>query len=192
MENTDIRLDRLEEEIKKPSFRQNRGLSNEVGYYIFDYPAKDEIAVRERIENIRSKNESSVDDYTIQVFDLYDIMVDILKSKNRLEKCFDLEKKNGFDKLSHAIANLMQVNSTNSLFIKYIEDRLKERAIVFITGIGKCYPIIRSHTVLNNLTMVIDNVPVVMFYPGTYTGQQLRLFDEIFDDNYYRAFKIVE
>ena len=26
------RLDRLEEEIKKSSFRQNKGLSNEVGY----------------------------------------------------------------------------------------------------------------------------------------------------------------
>ena len=35
------RLNRLEEEIQKPSFRQNKGLSNEVGYYIFDYPAKD-------------------------------------------------------------------------------------------------------------------------------------------------------
>ena len=34
------RLDKIEEVIKKPSFRQNKGLGNEVGYYIFDYPAE--------------------------------------------------------------------------------------------------------------------------------------------------------
>ncbi len=187
------RLDRLEEEIKKSSFRQNKGLSNEVGYYIFDYPAADEIKVRERVEYIKNKNENSSDEYNVQVFDLYEIMIDILKSKNRLEKCFDIEKKNGFEKLSHGISNLMQVNSTNGLIIKYIEERLKERTIVFVTGIGKCYPILRSHTILNNLHMVIDYVPVVMFYPGKYNGQELVLFDgEIKDDNYYRAFKIVE
>jgi hypothetical protein len=31
-----------------------------------------------------------------------------------------------------------------------------------------------------------------MFYPGTYSGQDLNLFDEISDQNYYRAFKLVE
>ena len=30
------RLDKVEGIIKKPSFRQNKGLGNEVGYYIFD------------------------------------------------------------------------------------------------------------------------------------------------------------
>ena len=43
----------------------------------------------------------------------------------------------------------------------------------------------RSHTVLNNLHQVIDNVPVVLFYPGNYDGQELVLFGEIKDDNYY-------
>ena len=35
-------------------------------------------------------------------------------------------------------------------------------------------------------------VPVVMFYPGEYDGQELVLFGEIKDDNYYRAFKLVD
>lgn len=188
----DDRLDRLEEEIKKPSFRHNKYLSNEVGYYIFDYPAKDELLVRNRIEYIKSKNESSADDYRIKVFDLYDIMIEILQSKGRLEKCFDIEKKNGFEKLSHGISNLLKVNSTDGLIVRYIEERIDEKNIVFVTGIGKCYPIIRSHTILNNLHMVIDNVPVIMFYPGKYTGQELVLFNELKDDNYYRAFEIVE
>ena len=60
---------------------------------------------------------------------------------------------------------------------------------MLLIGIGKCYPIIRSHTILNNLHQVVDDVPVIMFYPGIYSGQDLMLFGEIKDDNYYRAFK---
>ena len=65
--------------MQKPSFRQNKGLGNEVGYYIFDYPAEQELFVRERIEYIRKKNEQSGDEYRVVVFDLYDIIIEILK-----------------------------------------------------------------------------------------------------------------
>jgi len=71
------RLDKIEEVIKKPSFRQNKGLGNEVGYYIFDYPAEQELVVRERIEYIRQKNEEAIDGFRIVVFDLYDIIISI-------------------------------------------------------------------------------------------------------------------
>ena len=45
----DERLDIVEEMIKKPSFRENKGLGNEVGYYIFDYPAEKELFVRKEL-----------------------------------------------------------------------------------------------------------------------------------------------
>ena len=50
----------------------------------------------------------------------------------------------------------------------------------------------RSHNILNNLHHVFDQVPVVMFFPGSYDGQTLRLFDRFTDDNYYRAFQLVK
>ncbi|MCM1427561.1 MAG: DUF1788 domain-containing protein, partial [Eubacterium sp.] len=89
MASLDERLDKAEEMIKKPSFRENKGLGNEVGYYIFDYPAKQEMYVRERIKYIKRKNENSADDYKIVVFDLYDIIIDILKQKGYMEKCYE-------------------------------------------------------------------------------------------------------
>ena len=64
--------------------------------------------------------------------------------------------------------------------------------MVFLTGIGKCYPILRSHKVLNNLHQAFVRSPVVMFFPGTYNEQELILFNEIKDDNYYRAFRLVK
>lgn len=191
MSYLDDRLDLAEKKIKEPKFRENRGLGNEVGYYIFDYPAEEELYVRERINYIQKRNEDSSDEYKIIIFDLYDIMIKILEDKKYLDKCYSIEQKKGFQKVSNAVANLMKVNSTDGMIVNYIKEHTPEKAIIFITGIGKCYPIIRSHTVLNNLHLVIDKVPVVLFYPGKYYGQELVLFNEIKDDNYYRAFKLV-
>lgn len=192
MNTLEERLDQAEAMIKKPTFRKNKGLGNEVGYYIFDYPPEQELLVRERVEYIRKKNEQSDDEYRIVVFDLYEIIIEILKEKGYLEKCYEFEKKRGFDRITKAVGNMLRITAKDSLIVNYIRERTPEKAIVFLVGIGKCYPILRSHTVLNNLHQVIDNVPVVMFYPGKYDGQELILFGEIKDDNYYRAFKLVE
>ena len=192
MNTLEERLDKAEAMIKKPSFRKNKGLGNEVGYYIFDYPPEQELLVRERVEYIRKKNEQSDDEYRIVVFDLYEIIIEILKEKGYLEKCYEFEKKRGFDRITKAVGNMLRITAKDSLIVNYIRKRTPEKAIVFLVGIGKCYPILRSHTVLNNLHQVIDNVPVVMLYPGKYDGQELILFGEIKDDNYYRAFKLVE
>ncbi|MCM1387449.1 MAG: DUF1788 domain-containing protein [Bacillus sp. (in: Bacteria)] len=192
MASLDERLDKAEEMIKKPSFRENKGLGNEVGYYIFDYPAKQEMYVRERIKYIKRKNENSADDYKIVVFDLYDIIIDILKQKGYMEKCYEFEKKKGFERVTKSISSMIRITASDNLIIKHIQENTPDKAVIFITGIGKCYPILRSHTILNNLHQVIDHVPVVLFYPGNYDGQELVLFGEIKDDNYYRAFKLVD
>ena len=81
MISLDKRFDKAEEIMRQPSFRENKGLGNEVGYYIFDYPAEKELYVRERIDYIKKKNENSNDDYKVVVFDLYNIVIDILKRK---------------------------------------------------------------------------------------------------------------
>ena len=73
------RLNKAEYIMSKPAFRQNKGLGNEVGYYVFDYPAEYELYVRERIEYIRKKNEDSTEDFKVVVFDLYEIIIDITK-----------------------------------------------------------------------------------------------------------------
>ena len=188
----DERLDRAEAIIKKPSFRENKGLGNEVGYYIFDYPAEQELLVRERIAYMKRKNEQPADEYRIVEFDLYNIIIDILQQKGYLEKCFEFEKTRGFDRITKAVGNMLRITAKDSMIVSHIEKNTPEKSIVFLTGIGKCYPILRAHTVLNNLHQVIDHVPVVLFYPGKYDGQELMLFSEIKDDNYYRAFQLVE
>ncbi|MDK2941821.1 MAG: hypothetical protein PWP56_1334 [Acetobacterium sp.] len=192
MATLEERLDQAEIIIKTESFRQNKGLGNEVGYYIFDYPPEKELVVRERIAYMQGKNNRGSDGFELKVFDLYDLVIDILEAEGFLEQCFRFEQKKGMDRIIKAVGNLLQVNDENSLIVKHIQENTPAEAVVFLTGIGKCYPILRSHKVLNNLHQAIDRVPVVLFFPGKYDGQELVLFSEIKDDNYYRAFKLVD
>ncbi|MDD3308321.1 MAG: DUF1788 domain-containing protein [Acetobacterium sp.] len=186
------RLDQAETIIKTESFRRNKGLGNEVGYYIFDYPPEKELLVRERIAYMQGKNNRGSDGFELKVFDLYDLVIDILEAEGFLEQCFRFEKKKGMERIIKAVGNLLRINDENSLIVKHIQENTPADAVVFLTGIGKCYPILRSHKVLNNLHQAIDRVPVVLFFPGKYDGQELVLFSEIKDDNYYRAFKLVD
>ena len=186
------RLDQAEAKIRKPSFRENKGLGNEVGYYIFDYAPEQEMKVRERVKYIEQKYSTEMEGFKVVVFDLYDIMIGILEEKGYLEKCYEFEQKKGLERIQKAIGNTLRITAADSLIVSYIQEHTPENSVVFLVGIGKCYPILRSHTILNNLHQVVDHVPVVMFYPGKYDGQELDLFGEIKDDNYYRAFKLVE
>lgn len=192
MATLEERLALAESKMRQPKFRQNKGLGNEVGYYIFDYAPEDELAVRQWVDYIRRKYEDRPEGFRVLAFDLYDIMIDILQEKGFLEKCYEFEQKRGFDRIVRAVGNTLRITASDSLMLSYIRDRKEPDSILLLTGVGKCYPILRSHTILNNLHQVIDDVPVVMFYPGKYSGQDLLLFGEIKDDNYYRAFKLVD
>jgi hypothetical protein len=192
MHDLESRLNKLEDKIKLPNFRENKGLGNEVGYYVFDYPADQEMVVRDRVQYLISKYENS--DVKMVVFDLYDTIIDLLEKEGFFDICIEFEKTKGLPEITKAINEMLRMeedNHSNEL-LAHIKDNTTQDAIVFITGIGKCYPILRSHKILNNMHQFVDNVPVVMFFPGKYDGQSLMLFGETKDDNYYRAFRLVD
>ncbi|WP_035518228.1 DUF1788 domain-containing protein, partial [Lactobacillus helveticus] len=185
------------EKMDDSKFRHNEGLSNEVGYYVFDYPADQELYMRKQIDKIQESPRAAR--VNIKVFDIYDIMMHLLKDQEKytgsdpIPILEDIEKNQGFDVLIEQINNILEMSENNNLIVGYIKERIPERdgqCIVFLTGLGKVYPIIRAHKILNTMHQVLDNNPVVMFYPGNYDEMSLRAFGEIKDQNYYRAFRI--
>lgn len=191
MTNIESRLDKIEAKITNDDFLKNKGLGNEVGYYIFDYAPRNELIVRGHIAYLKNKINQSSSGLKIVEFDLYQMVIDVLKDKGYLEKCFEFEKTKGLDFTSEAIIKMLRLSSKSNLLVTHIVENTPANSVVFITGVGKCYPLVRSHNVLNNLHQVLDSVPVVMFFPGIYSGQDLQLFGTIKDDNYYRAFKLI-
>lgn len=185
------KLDQIEKEINKEAFKSNKGLGNEVGYYVFDYPAKEELRVREHIDYLQNKNNPNLSGFKLEVYDLYDIMIDYIEGEGLLEASIQMEESEGIDFLISSIVDLMYMNLESNYFTEYIEENTSEHAVVFVTGVGKIFPFVRSHDILNRLHQTFDRLPVVLFYPGTYDGQSLMLFSEFKDDNYYRALPLI-
>lgn len=189
----DERLNQIEKKISDQSFLHNKGLGNEVGYYIFDYDPREELHVRKHIQYLKKRiNESSLGFQIIEL-DLFHLMIEVLEEEGYLEAFFDLERENGFFEMADSLVETLGLDETNELNL-IISGILREDltdSVVFLTGVGKCHPIIASHNILNNLHQVLDSVPVVMFYPGEYSGQDLKLFGTMDSHNYYRALPLV-
>jgi len=193
MDSINERLNKIENVVKEDSFRENKGLGNEVGYYIFDYDPQDEIKVREHVFYLKNKiNKNPNSSFKIIEFDLYNIIIEILSEKGYLKKSFEFEKNKDLEFTKKAINKLLKLSSESNLIVKYIKKNTPENCVVFLTGVGKSYPLLRSHNVLNNLHQVLDDMPVIMFFPGKYSGNNLILFGTIHDNNYYRAFPLVK
>ncbi|MGX7417614.1 DUF1788 domain-containing protein [Carnobacterium gallinarum] len=186
------RMDAFREKVSDPDFSKNKGLGNEIGFHIFDYDPKDEVEVRKRVGYIRDYLNKKDGGESIQIFDLYAIMIHFFEKRSYIEKNGQMEHEKGIDVLFSKMRKALKIASEQDVFVRYIEEHLIESAIVVIIGVGKVFPILRSHILLNNLQSVIEGQPLILCYPGVYEDNSLRLFNEFKDDHYYRAFRMVE
>ncbi|WP_188204588.1 DUF1788 domain-containing protein [Desemzia incerta] len=187
-----VRLNELKDKLVDPKLLSNKGLGNEVGFYVFDYEPEQELVVRESIPDIKKYIERENPEAKIQVFDLYEIVLEFFEQKGYMEKNFKMEDKKGSEFLFDKMKKAMRIATERDWIVQYITEHLDEEAMVFIAGVGKAFPLIRSHTVLNNLQTVVEKKPLILFYPGKYEDGSLKLFSRFLDDHYYRAFKLVE
>lgn len=192
MRTIEERLDILEEKIRAEAFRNNTGLGNEIGYYIFDYEPREELTVRGRIRELEKSNTDLKFGYQLIIYDMYELILRLLEEEGVMEDLKELEEEEGTEYVFAAISDTLRFDEKDSLIINHIVRNTPKEAVVFLTGVGKCFPILRSHKILNNLHQVMDHCPVVLFYPGRYNGNALNVFHELKEDNYYRAFPIVE
>lgn len=185
------KIDKIWDRISDEDFLANRGVANEVRYYVFDYEPCDELIMREKIKALKKQNNLDADGFQIVEYDLYEMVIGILEEKGYLDKCVKFEDAKGMEYVYTAVSKMLRLTNDDNLIVNKIVAETPDHAVVFLTGVGKVFPLVRSHNVLNNLHQVLDKVPVVMFYPGQWNGQSLSLFGTINDGNYYRAFPLI-
>lgn len=188
MANLYARLDRIIPKIKEDKFIDGRGLGNEISFYVFDYEPESELVVRDYIKHIKKEFNYEGTNRRIIEFDLYNMLIEITKEKRVFDRILAMEEQQGQDALFRAMTTFAKPD----IFLQKIKEQLDGHNVVLLTGIGKVYPFVRSHNILNNLQEVVDNIPVILFFPGRYDGQSLQLFSKLKDDNYYRAFRLVD
>jgi hypothetical protein len=165
--------------------------AGDMKFFIFDYDPKDELIVRDEIIKVIRNNSEIVP------FDLYDMMIQSINQNGYFETIKTIEKD--YDKgllLNEVFQPMLALEQTGNDILKQFSNSVPDNGmhIILIVGVGKSYPVIRSHTILNNLQSIFKNNPVVMMYPGRFSVRKghLKLFDRLDDDNYYRAFPIIE
>lgn len=183
------RLNQIPNRLLSEEFMQGRGLGNEIGFYVFDYPAAHELVVRARIGVIEEELKRCRPDLNAAHVNLFEFVVAHLEERGLLDKALDMQRKKGDSALKAALAAPLQAGKLAKAFVDKVDPQSKN--LVLISGVGSVYPFLRSHTLLNNLHAVMGHTPLVMFYPGAYDGQHLRLFNVFDDEHYYRAFKLV-
>lgn len=188
-ESLDLRLNQIIDRILSDELLSNSGLGNEIGFYIFDYDPADEIRVRDYIKVVEDQLPKRKPNIRVIHINIFELIINYLKSRRLLDRAFELQKSKGNEQLLKALKGPLDPNKIAQYFIQ--EAQPEEHDVILMSGIGSAWPMLRSHTLLNCLHSLMADTPLVMFYPGKYDGQGLKLFNKLKESNYYRAFQLV-
>jgi hypothetical protein len=110
------RLDKIWGRISDEDFLANRGVANEVRYYVFDYEPCDELIMREKIKSLKKQNNPDTDGFQIIEYDLYEIVIGILEEKGYIDKCIKFEDTKGMEYVYMAVSKMLRLtNDDNSI-----------------------------------------------------------------------------
>jgi hypothetical protein len=183
------RLDKIVDRLISKELLDNVGLGNEIGFYIFDYPPEYELEVRDHIQFIIRQLPKKKPDLKFVHINLFELIINYLKKRKLLDRVFQIQQQKGDQEVLKALRGPLGAEKIAKAFVE--EAQPQHNDLVLVSGVGNSYPLLRSHNLLNNLHALMDDTPLVMFYPGIYTGQGLRLFGKLKETNYYRAFQLV-
>lgn len=179
------RLNQIPSRLSDEAFLRNQGLSNEVGIHVFCYDPNDELTVQGFFSQLKQQPGPP---YRLVERDLYAIFLAICEEKRILKSIPRMEETKGKAFLQEKLAN---VATAESFVEKMCYSPHEKGDILLITGVGKVYPFMRSHKILDNIQHIFGDIPVLMLYPGTFDGQDLGLFGKFLDGHYYRAFNLL-
>jgi len=174
------KLNYFSQEVQKQEFIEMRGLGNEVPYFIFDYEPQFELLVRDYIKQLTRKA-----NVKIKAINLFELMLSLFDDVG-IDELIDIEKEEGTEELFESMRPVLEENE----LIDAITSEIEDAQIVLLTHVGSVYPLVRAHDILNRLAEHDLKIPTILFYPGQYSGQDLKLFNRFKSDNYYRAFAI--
>lgn len=184
------RLNQILPKLTSQDVLKNHGSGGEIGFWIFDYPPEEEMAMRSFLADVvmpaLGRSSPAINAADVNLFEL---VIGLLEERKLLDKAIEMQLKQGDAKTLESLRRVLK------------EDKLAERLVaqhdisnldvLLLWNVGAVYPMLRTHTLLSALHPHMKDTPLVMFYPGKYDGYSLRLFNKLSEDHYYRAFRLV-
>ena len=193
----DRRLNEILPAITAPDFLLGKGLGNEIACHVFEYPAEEELRIRDFLQTVILKRlESHHSSLAVLHINLFEVLLEYLQSRNLLDKAIEFGAQKGDAAALKALRGALAPEK----FVDFLAEHrdLDACNLLLVSGVGSVWPALRAHNFLNCMHRKLTKAPLVLFYPGTFDGVSLRLFDVVptrSDEaevrNYYRAFPLI-
>ena len=185
--------ERLFKTLSHPNFLSMKGLVNEVPIFIQTYEAAHEDALRRMVESLAIRLQST--GITLKSLDLFELVLEELEEHKILAGL--LAEETTWQR-SDVLETLQNYSDPKTHMIPRLIRAIERDGgqLTLITGPGRIFPFLRTHTILESLQPAMLRHPVVIFFPGEYAqdptgGSHLRLFGSIpsprINNPYYRA-----
>ena len=185
--------EQLFKKLSHPDFLTMKGLANEVPIFIQTYEPAQEDAVRRMVASLAIRLQNT--GLTLKSLDLFDLVLEELEAHDVLQGLLENEAE---WQRADVLETLQNYSDPKTHMIPRLIHAIEGDAnrLTLITGPGRIFPFLRTHTILESLQPAMLRHPVVIFFPGEYAqdpagGSHLRLFGSIpsprINNPYYRA-----
>lgn len=174
------RLEQLETRIHQEGFTKPTGIGSEIPHFVLDYPAEDELIVRTYIEGLLKRSPLN-----IKEINLFEFLLALFEDD--LDDLIEMANEDGVEELLLAIQPVLE---DRHLLIDTFIEVAGDADLVFITGIGTVHPFIRASHLLKKLSNHAYRTPLILFYPGHFSGLDLRLFNQFNHEDEYQITRI--
>lgn len=168
---------RLRRVLTNPSFLAMKGLAKEIPIFIQTYDPSEEDDLRQIVKGLLQglKQEG----LRVSHVDLFELVIQILEEKGYLDVLLQDESSWAKSDLFDTLQNVS--DPAKELVPKLMEAIGATPQLTLITGSGRIYPFLRTHSIIEALQPEMVKHPVVIFFPGDYSqdaegGSYLRLF----------------
>jgi hypothetical protein len=190
MSNFNERLNQILPKLTSKDVLENQGSGGEIGFWIFDYPPEEEVAMRAFLHDVvmpaLDKHQPTIRAAEVNLFDL---VIGLLEERKLLDKAIEMQRTQGDAKTLESLRRVLKEDKLAERLVT--QHNIADLDLLLMWNVGAVYPMLRTHTLLSALHAHMRDTPLVMFYPGKYDGYSLRLFSKLKDDHYYRAFRLV-
>ena len=154
---------------------------------VFGYLIIQPSLVRDHLKHVDQKLNKR--GYRFVHLNIFEVLIEMLEKRGLFDRACQREMQVGVDGLRKTLAGPL----SQEKIAQYITETYQpsELEFVLLSGLGSAWPLVRGHELLSALQDVMGSTPLVLFYPGEYSGRDLHPFGMIESKNYYRAFKLV-
>ena len=189
-------LDDVFEILADPEFqRPGSGLMS-FPAYVYVYPPDEEYAFREALPALRDRLQRPNVGQEPLVLNIHDTLLEYLGQKtlggrSLLDRMQEREEED-----PDMVEKRLKQHARSEAFVEHVatrcsdfveEDGEVDRSYVFIHGWGAIHPYLRASQFLDLMEPHLRGYKLILFYPGTYSDGEFRLFGHLASGNVYRA-----